>query len=57
VRLAKEHAGKDSERELAPGARVVIESDRRAPLKLAWPAPPDERRYGDTLIEIVQLKI
>jgi 16S rRNA (guanine966-N2)-methyltransferase len=41
---------------LAPGARVVIESDRRAPLKLALPASSDERRYGDTLIEIVQLK-
>ncbi len=40
---------------LTPGARVVIESDRRAPLKLALPASSDERRYGDTLIEIVQL--
>lgn len=40
---------------LMPGARVVIESDRRAPLKLALPAPSDERRYGDTLIEIFQL--
>ena len=40
---------------LTPGARVVIESDRRAPLKLALPAPSDERRYGDTLIEIFQL--
>lgn len=39
---------------LAPAARVVIESDRRAPLKLALPAPSDERRYGDILIEIVQ---
>lgn len=40
---------------LTPGARVVIESDRRVPLKLALPASSDERRYGDTLIEIVQL--
>jgi 16S rRNA (guanine966-N2)-methyltransferase len=40
---------------LKPGARVVIESDRRAPLKLALPASSDERRYGDTLIEIFQL--
>jgi 16S rRNA (guanine966-N2)-methyltransferase len=36
---------------LAPGARVVTESDRRAPLPLPWP-PDDERRYGDTLIRI-----
>ncbi len=42
---------------LTPSARVVIESDRRAPLKLALPAPSDERRYGDTLIEIFQLAI
>jgi 16S rRNA (guanine966-N2)-methyltransferase len=41
---------------LTPGARVVVESDRRAPLKLALPASSDERRYGDTLIEIFQLK-
>jgi 16S rRNA (guanine966-N2)-methyltransferase len=40
---------------LAPGARVVIESDRRSPLRVALPAPSDQRRYGDTLIEIVQL--
>jgi 16S rRNA (guanine966-N2)-methyltransferase len=37
---------------LAPGARVVAESDRRAPLKLELLSPPDERRYGDTLIRI-----
>ena len=37
---------------LAPGARVVAESDRRAPLELGLPTPPDERRYGDTLIRI-----
>ena len=36
---------------LAPGARVVTESDRRAPLDLPLPTP-DERRYGDTLIRI-----
>jgi 16S rRNA (guanine966-N2)-methyltransferase len=36
---------------LAPGARVVAESDRRAPLALALRLL-DERRYGDTLIRI-----
>jgi 16S rRNA (guanine966-N2)-methyltransferase len=36
---------------LAPGARVVTESDRRDPLELDLPAP-DERRYGDTVIRI-----
>jgi len=36
---------------LAPGARVVTESDRRAPLTLELPLL-DERRYGDTLILI-----
>jgi 16S rRNA (guanine966-N2)-methyltransferase len=36
---------------LAPDARVVAESDRRAPLELALPSL-DERRYGDTLIRI-----
>jgi 16S rRNA (guanine966-N2)-methyltransferase len=40
---------------LAPGARVVAESDRRAPLELGLPAPPDERRYGDTLIRIYRV--
>jgi len=36
---------------LAPGGRVVSESDRRAPLDLGPDLPPsDERRYGDTLI-------
>ena len=34
---------------LAPGARVVCESDRRAPLELALPVIR-RRRYGDTLI-------
>jgi 16S rRNA (guanine966-N2)-methyltransferase len=34
---------------LDPGARVVTESDRRAPLDLDLPLS-DERRYGDTLI-------
>ncbi len=37
---------------LAPGARVVTESDRRAPLELPILRPLDERRYGDTLIRI-----
>jgi 16S rRNA (guanine(966)-N(2))-methyltransferase RsmD len=36
---------------LAPDARVVVESDRRAPLELEIPLI-DERRYGDTLIRI-----
>jgi 16S rRNA (guanine966-N2)-methyltransferase len=36
---------------LAPGAWVVAESDRRAPLELGL-ALLDERRYGDTLIRI-----
>lgn len=36
---------------LAPDARVVAESDRRAPLELDQPLL-DERRYGDTLIRI-----
>jgi 16S rRNA (guanine966-N2)-methyltransferase len=34
---------------LGPGALVVSESDRRAPLELTIPTI-DERRYGDTLI-------
>lgn len=38
---------------LAPGGRVVSESDRRTPLDLGPDLPPsDERRYGDTLIRI-----
>jgi len=37
---------------LAPSARVVAESDRRAPLELATLTERDERRYGDTLIRI-----
>jgi 16S rRNA (guanine966-N2)-methyltransferase len=36
---------------LAPGARVVAESDRRAQLDLGLPAST-ERRYGDTSITI-----
>ncbi len=36
---------------LAAGARVVAESDRRSPLGLEL-ALTDERRYGDTLIQI-----
>ncbi len=40
---------------LAAGARVVTESDRRAPLDLDLdPSTVDERRYGDTLIRIHQ---
>jgi 16S rRNA (guanine966-N2)-methyltransferase len=35
---------------LAPGARVVAESDRRAPLELVGLTQLDERSYGDTLI-------
>jgi 16S rRNA (guanine966-N2)-methyltransferase len=38
---------------LAPGARVVTESDRRAPLDLPLFVTHD-RRYGDTLIRIHQ---
>ena len=34
---------------LAPGARVIVESDRRSPHDLDIPVI-DERRYGDTLI-------
>jgi 16S rRNA (guanine966-N2)-methyltransferase len=37
---------------LADGARVVTESDRRAPLDLHVLSLTDERRYGDTLIRI-----
>jgi 16S rRNA (guanine966-N2)-methyltransferase len=36
---------------LAPGARVVVESDRRAPLGLGLEIEK-ERRYGDTTIAI-----
>ncbi len=36
---------------LSPAARVVTESDRRAPLELDLEMA-DERRYGDTLIRI-----
>jgi 16S rRNA (guanine966-N2)-methyltransferase len=36
---------------LAPGARVVAESDRRTPLHLDLPLI-DDRTYGDTRIEI-----
>lgn len=36
---------------LAPEARVVAESDRRTPLQLGLTLL-DERRYGDTLIQI-----
>jgi 16S rRNA (guanine966-N2)-methyltransferase len=37
---------------LAPQARVIVESDRRAPLLLEGLYLGDERRYGDTLIHI-----
>jgi 16S rRNA (guanine966-N2)-methyltransferase len=37
---------------LAPGARVVAESDRRAPLELEGLSQLDERTYGDTLIRL-----
>jgi 16S rRNA (guanine966-N2)-methyltransferase len=37
---------------LASEARVVTESDRRAPLELDLLSLTDERRYGDTLIRI-----
>ncbi len=40
---------------LAPGARVVVESDPRTPLELSLFAQSDERRYGDTRIEIFHL--
>jgi 16S rRNA (guanine966-N2)-methyltransferase len=42
---------------LAPGARVVCESDRRAPLELAPGTlePLAERVYGDTLIKILHV--
>lgn len=36
---------------LAPGARVVVESDRRALLELSLPVE-QQRRYGDTTITI-----
>ncbi len=47
----------DTLAELLPGvlagvaARVVVESDRRAPMRF-WPRADRERRYGDTLIAI-----
>jgi 16S rRNA (guanine966-N2)-methyltransferase len=40
---------------LAPGGRVISESDRRAPLELALPLSR-ERRYGDTMIRIHELE-
>jgi 16S rRNA (guanine966-N2)-methyltransferase len=36
---------------LAPGARVVVESDRRAPLELDLTLSR-ERQYGDTLLRV-----
>jgi 16S rRNA (guanine966-N2)-methyltransferase len=38
---------------LAPGGRVVTESDRRAPLEVAGLEARFERRYGDTLVRIL----
>jgi 16S rRNA (guanine966-N2)-methyltransferase len=38
---------------LAPGGRVVTESDRRTPLDLAGLESEFERRYGDTLVRIL----
>lgn len=49
--LLTEPLGAALEPLLAPGARVVTESDRRAPLLLSLPRP-FERTYGDTLIAI-----
>ncbi len=37
---------------LAPGARLVTESDRRTPMELTDVPLIQERRYGDTLIRI-----
>lgn len=39
---------------LAPGARVVVESDVRAPLELEQLTLVDGRRYGDTTIGIYE---
>jgi 16S rRNA (guanine966-N2)-methyltransferase len=50
-RLASKLRAIAVERVLAPGARVVAESDKRAPAELDL-ALLDERRYGDTLIRI-----
>lgn len=40
---------------LSSRARVISESDRRAPLALELAGTLDERRYGDTLIRIYTL--
>ncbi len=37
---------------LSEQARVVVESDRRAPLELSWGEIERQRRYGDTTITI-----
>jgi len=37
---------------LTPGARVVTESPRRAPMELTALPLTQERRYGDTLVRI-----
>ena len=41
----------EPERVIAPGGRLVSESDRRSPLAIDLPIL-FERRYGDTLIRI-----
>jgi 16S rRNA (guanine966-N2)-methyltransferase len=41
---------------LRGGARVVSESDRRAPLELTLPLQR-ERRYGDTMIRIHEMRL
>jgi 16S rRNA (guanine966-N2)-methyltransferase len=51
-RLASSLRGPVLDGLLAPGARVVAESDRRAPVELETLELVDERRYGDTLIRI-----
>jgi 16S rRNA (guanine966-N2)-methyltransferase len=51
-RLASSLRASGLETLLAPGARVVAESDRRVPIELETLELVDERRYGDTLIRI-----
>jgi 16S rRNA (guanine966-N2)-methyltransferase len=51
-RLASSLPASTLEGLLAPDARLVVESDRRAPARLEALELVDERRYGDTLISI-----
>jgi 16S rRNA (guanine966-N2)-methyltransferase len=51
-RLASSLRGSGLDGLLIPGARVVAESDRRAPVELETLELVDERHYGDTLIRI-----